>query len=235
MKVSVTWHAYPAQANHAEPRINPVGIQYLPWNLQDKIFTSNTSKSRRQLSAKERGLIDISKRHLDDNGLLGKKTSIVEPITMDLPKLEGRSLDEHFYKLGMYSSEPYLGKSKQFAASSVPPRPQQAEWLLQSGWTKYEAGKAPVRVAYPDENDALVFDTEVLYKISDFPVLATACSATGMACWVSPWLLGEPENLRNLIPLGSKEEKIVIGHNIAYDRKRISEEYNIKPTKSMFH
>lgn len=234
MKVSVTWHAYPAQANHAEPRINPVGIQYLPWNLQDKIFTSNTSKSRRQLSAKERGLIDISKRHLDDNGLLGKKTSIVEPITMDLPKLEGRSLDEHFYKLGMYSSEPYLGKSKQFAASSVPPRPQQAEWLLQSGWTKYEAGKAPVRVAYPDENDALVFDTEVLYKISDFPVLATACSATAWYGWVSPWLLGETENLRNLIPLGSKEEKIVIGHNIAYDRKRISEEYNIKPTKSMF-
>lgn len=179
-------------------------------------------------------MIEIAKRHLDDNGLLGKKTSLVEPVSLDLPKLEGSSLDEHFYKLGMHSSEPYLGKSKAFALSSVPLRPQQTQWVQQSGWTKYEAGKAPVRVPYPDEKDALVFDIEVLYKISDFPVLATACSATAWYGWVSPWLLGETHNMRNLIPLGSKEEKVVIGHNIAYDRKRICEEYNIKPTKSMF-
>lgn len=157
-------------------------------------------------------------------------------VEFDLPDLAGKSLDEHFYKLGMFAAEPYLSKAKKFSdsASTIPEMPKPSEWLKKSGWTKYAKNESPVSVDYPDEDDSLVFDTEVLYKISDFAVLAVAVSEKAWYCWVSPWVLGETSNPRQLIPLGKNEHKIVIGHNVSYDRKRIKEEYDINLTNTMF-
>lgn len=209
-----------------------MGIQYLPWNIQRKVFPEEIDCGVTRNRQEE--LIALSKRHLKENELLGKKTSVLPHVNFDLPKLEGATLDEHFYKLGMHSSEPYLSKVKHFQASEIPPLPSPNSWVKKSGWMKYVPGKKPKAVSYPDEKDALVFDTEVMYKISDFAVIATACSSTAWYVWVSPWFLGETENTRHLIPLGSQEKKLVIGHNISYDRKRIKEEYNIKLTNTMF-
>lgn len=179
-------------------------------------------------------LVELSKRHLDGNGLLGKKTSILPDVDIDIPALQGSSLDEHFYKLGKHICEPYMGNAKKFQAKGIPPMPSRSSWIKKSGWVKYSHGKEPEAVPYPDEDEALVFDTEVMYKISDFPVLAIACSSTAWYAWVSPWFLGESENMRHLIPLGSKEKKVVIGHNISFDRKRVKEEYNVVQTNNMF-
>lgn len=213
-------------------RINPVGIQYLPWNIHSKVFPR--TKDLNSQDKRQDRLVALSKRHLNENGLLGKKTSVLPSVDFDIPKLEGSTLDEHFYKLGKHLSEPYLTKANQFVSTGIPSIPSPTSWLKHSGWMKYQDGKKPKPVPYPDEKDGLVFDTEVMYKISDFPVLAVACSSKAWYVWVSPWFLGESDNMRQLIPLGSEEEKVVIGHNISYDRKRIKEEYNINLSNTMF-
>lgn len=176
----------------------------------------------------------LSVRHLKNNGLYGKKTTTYPALDIDIPSISGKTLDEHFYKIGLNAAEPYLSKAKKFAAGDIPPMPKQQDWVKKSGWTKYTKNALPVSVDYPDDPDALVFDVEVLYKIHDFAVIAVAASPTAWYCWLSPWLLGESENQRQLIPLGSKEEKLIIGHNVSYDRKRIKDEYSINLTNSMF-
>ncbi|KAM6519589.1 DNA-directed DNA polymerase gamma mip1 [Fusarium falciforme] len=46
---------------------------------------------------------------------------------------------------------------------------------------------------------------------------------------------GETENDRQLIPLGEPtKDRVIVGHNIGYDRARILEEYNIKQTRNAF-
>jgi DNA polymerase gamma 1 len=86
----------------------------------------------------------------------------------------------------------------------------------------------------PDE-EMLCFDTEVMWKESSFAVMACAVSPTNWYAWLSPWLVGESENDRHLIPLGDpKKPRIIVGHNIGYDRARIAEEYDIKQSNNNF-
>jgi DNA polymerase gamma 1 len=164
--------------------------------------------------------------------LLGKNTDNSEPISFDLPELQGSTLDEHFYKLGVDAAEPYLSQAKQFTRANAPPRPR--KWVHRSGWTKYYPDGRTEAVDAPQE-EMLCFDTEVMWKESSFAVMACAVSPTNWYAWLSPWLLGESENDRHLIPLGDPNQpRIVVGHNIGYDRARISEEYDIKQTKNSF-
>lgn len=83
--------------------------------------------------------------------------------------------------------------------------------------------------------EMLCFDTEVMWKESSFAVMACAVSPTNWYAWLSPWLLGESENDRHLIPLGDPSQaRVIVGHNIGYDRARIAEEYNIVQSKNNF-
>lgn len=176
-------------------------------------------------------LFELSKKHLKQHGLFGKASDTTPPISFDLPKLQGRTLDEHFFKLGREASEPYLGYAKEFSSVKLPSRP--TEWTRKSGWTKYCEGKAEP-VLFPDEK-MLVFDVEVLYKESPFAIMACAASPTAWYAWISPWIIGENDSPKHLIPLGNPEKaRIVVGHNVGYDRARISDEYDIKQTNSAF-
>ena len=86
----------------------------------------------------------------------------------------------------------------------------------------------------PNE-DMLTFDTEVMWKESSFAVMACAASETAWYAWLSPWLLKESESDQHLVPLGDPNTpRIVVGHNIGYDRARISEEYNVRQSKNFF-
>jgi DNA polymerase gamma 1 len=174
----------------------------------------------------------LSQDHLARHDLLGKTSDNTEPIGFDLPHLQGASLDEHFYRLGMDSAEPYLALSKRYARASPPEKPR--KWAQQSGWTKYHADGTWEAIEYPDA-DVLTFDTEVMWHESNFPVMACAVSGTHWYAWLSPWLLGESENDRHLIPLGPREKsRIVVGHNIGYDRARILEEYDLNQSRNFF-
>lgn len=164
--------------------------------------------------------------------LLGRNQDNTEPIAFDLPELQGRTLDEHFHKLGVNAGEPYLTHAKRFAKANAPPKPR--KWVHQSGWTKYYSDGRTEAVDSPQE-EMLCFDTEVLWKESSFAVMACAVSPTAWYAWLSPWLLGESESDKHLIPLGDKNQpRIVVGHNIGYDRARILEEYSVHQSKNFF-
>lgn len=176
--------------------------------------------------------MDLARDHLQRHDLLGKNTDNTPPISFDLPQLQGSTLDEHFFKLGSDAAEPYLSKAKQFTRSNGPRKPR--KWVHRSGWTKYYPDGRTEAVDAPQE-EMLCFDTEVMWKESSFAVMACAVSPTNWYAWLSPWLLGESENDRHLIPLGDPEQpKIIVGHNIGYDRARIAEEYDIKQSKNAF-
>lgn len=224
------------------PRVNQVGIQYLSHQLHKKVFP--TTELDDYLNPEHPELLEAAKKHLQANDLLGKKTQITNPITINhFPDLVGKSLDEHFYKLGQKSAEPYLSMAQKFLLpeSSIPPIPFQDEWLMQPGWTRYtQDGTSPEKVPYPLE-DELVFDVEVLYKIKKFPIIATCASSKAWYGWVSPVLLDASDRWKkkidynHLIPMNcAKQPKLLIGYNVSYDRARILEEYNIKKSKAFY-
>ena len=164
--------------------------------------------------------------------MLGKNTDNSDPIAFDLPQLQGRTLDEHFYKLGRDCAEPFLGYAKEFARVSAPPKPR--KWVRRSGWTKYYPDGKTEAVDAPDES-MLCFDTEVMWKESPFAVMACAVSPTAWYAWLSPWLLGETTNDRQLVPLGDPtRDRIIVGHNVGFDRARILEEYSVNQTRNAF-
>lgn len=177
-------------------------------------------------------LVDLSKDHLSRHQLWGKNTETAAPVAFDLPAIHGSTLDEHFYKLGKNASEPYYSQALEYARVDLPERPR--KWVRQSGWTKYNTDGTSESVEAPQE-EMLTFDTEVMWRESSFAVMACAASKTNWYAWLSPWLMGESESDRHLIPLGtSQQARIVVGHNIGYDRARIAEEYDVRQSKNFF-
>jgi DNA polymerase gamma 1 len=208
-----------------EARFNEIGVQQLSSHVQAQIFPGASTSPPPQLVA-------LSKDHLTRHDLLGKNTDLTPPVGFDLPELQGSTLDEHFYKLGMDAAEPYLSLAKRYAWANSPPKPR--KWVRRSGWTKYHSDGTTEAVDAPNES-MLTFDTEVMYKETSFACMACAASPTAWYAWISPWLLGETENDRHLIPLGDPtQSRVIIGHNIGYDRARIAEEYDIEQSKNSF-
>ncbi|TVY52384.1 DNA polymerase gamma, mitochondrial [Lachnellula cervina] len=210
---------------NSKARFNEIGVQQLSSHVYSQIFPDSCTPPPKEL-------VDLSKDHLRRHELLGKNTDNNSPISFDLPELQGRTLDEHFHKLGVDAAEPYLSQAKQFTRSNPPPKPR--KWVRRSGWTKYYGDGRTEAVDAPQE-EMLCFDTEVMWKESSFAVMACAVSPTNWYAWLSPWLLGESENDRHLIPLGDPNQaRIIVGHNIGYDRARIAEEYDLQQTKNNF-
>ncbi|KAG7116852.1 DNA polymerase gamma like protein [Verticillium longisporum] len=209
----------------SQARYNEIGVQQLSSHVYSQIFPDGNTPPPKHL-------IEMSKDHLRRHELLGKNTDNSDPIAFDLPSLQGRTLDEHFHKLGLDAAEPYLSYAKDFSRFSSPPKPR--KWVRRSGWTKYYPDGRTEVVDAPDDA-MLCFDTEVLWKESSFAVMACASSPNAWYTWLSPWLLGESTNDRHLIPLGDpSKERVIVGHNIGYDRARILEEYGVRQTRNAF-
>lgn len=214
-----------------KPRINPVGIQYLSNSLHKQLFGDRNNIAKFSKEENDQ-LLKLAKISLKSHDLLGKKTLITEPISFQLPQLQGDSLDEHFQKLGHFMSEPYMSMAKN-KFTDIPPTP--STWVQEPGWTRYEPGKEPQSVPYPLE-PTIVFDTEVLYKISHFPTLAAAVSDKAWYSWCSPFICDKDEtNFKHLISLDTmSKERFIIGHNVSYDRSKVLEEYNFHFPKAYY-
>lgn len=223
-----------APAVHQEPRNlhvssqarhNELGVQQVSSHIHSQLFPSSTTPCDPEL-------VELSKTHLAQHDLLGKTTDNTQAVGFDLPALQGTSMDEHFYRLGMDSAEPYLNLAKKFAWASPPEKPR--KWMARSGWTKYFADGSWQAIGAPDA-EILSFDTEVMWRETSYPAMACAVSGTHWYAWISPWLLGESGNDQHLIPMGDPAKpRIIVGHNIGYDRARISEEYDLSQTKNFF-
>lgn len=217
--------ANPAISVPATPRYNEIGIQQLSSHIHPQIFSGPSKSAPQQL-------IDLSKDHLAKHQLWGKNQDASPPIAFDLPALQGSSPAEHFYKLGRDAAEPYLSHARHYSALELPRPPR--KWTKRSGWTKYHADGSTEAVETPEE-EMLTFDTEVMWKESPYAVMACAASDTAWYAWLSPWLMGESESDQHLIPLGNpKTPRIIIGHNVGYDRARVTEEYDVKQSRNFF-
>ncbi|CDK29414.1 unnamed protein product [Kuraishia capsulata CBS 1993] len=218
-------------ANEEKPRISPVGIQHLSLGIQEQLFPGRKSQIG---SRKNQRLVKLSHLHLDHNGLLGKKAALNTSIDFPLPKLQGSSMDEHFHRLGVHSSQKYVDLTETLMSigETLPQIP--TNWQFKSGWVRYTNSKPPESVPYPLE-DSLVFDVEVMYKMTDYPIIATCVSPKAWYGWVSPFLTKESESMDHLIPMNTHStEKVIVGHNVPYDRARIKDEYNIKASKAFY-
>ncbi|KAK5664010.1 hypothetical protein OQA88_224 [Cercophora sp. LCS_1] len=210
----------------SEARFNEIQVQQLSHHLYRQIFPTRINPPPTP------ELVKLAKDHLRRHDLEGKTTDNSAPVAFDLPPLAGQTLDEHFHKLGVDAGEPFLTHAKDFARASLPQKPR--TWVHRSGWTKYGPGGVVVEGIAPEGN-MLAFDTEVMWKESPFAVMACAATPDAWYVWLSPWLLGETENMRQLIPLGDpNEERVIVGHNVGYDRARIMEEYDLKQTRNAF-
>ncbi|ROW12575.1 hypothetical protein VMCG_00078 [Cytospora schulzeri] len=214
-------------------RNNAIGVQQLSEHIYKQLFPKGSEPPPEKL-------VELAKDHLRRHELLGKVADASDPIAFDLPGLQApqtQTLDEHFHRLGTDAAEPYLSHAKEFAHASLPTMPRR--WKRRSGWTKYyhQNGVGPLivkPVEAPDEA-MLSFDVEVLWKDNPFAVMACAAGPTAWYVWLSPWLLGETDNVKQLVPLGDPDkDRIIVGHNIGYDRARILEEYDLKQTRNFF-
>lgn len=108
------------------------------------------------------------------------------------------------------------------------------------------------------EDETMVFDVETLpFQGGVWPVMAVAAGKTGWYAWCSPWLTGDDDRPNHLIPFGpsipsasatpdstadssspsrpstlfepsSSTPRLLIGHNVLYDRARVQSEYTLR-------
>ena len=227
------------EATYPNRRISDLGIQMISRSLHEQIFGREPHVCTNK--------VEKSKQHLKSHDINTEK-NITEPlpdIDVDLPPLLGCDINDHFVTVAKQQTEPYLSLAKGLANATLPQMPK--KWHFAPGWTKYD-GNSPTSVPCPDE-DALVLDVEVCVRDSERPIMATAVSGTHWYSWVGDRLVTHEDydmevqgraNLRNLIslesdpagsgePLGGKwRERVVVGHNVSYDRARIKEQYLVK-------
>ncbi|KAJ9108112.1 hypothetical protein QFC19_002577 [Naganishia cerealis] len=214
-------------------RRNAVGVQLLSPSLQRQLFPG---KPREKPSP---AITEISLQHLKDNDLSPNGAAVLPEINFDLPPLQGNNIREHFQRLGNDIAEPYLGMSKRFAEGSLPEIPP--TWCTdQPGWYRYDkdSGK-PEPVHDLGDESVICFDVEVLYKLSPYPVMATAATPNAWYSWLSPAVFEEDSTTASrrstLIPISKSNPeapKIIVGHNVGYDRSKVLEEYHVKRTGS---
>ncbi|XP_061138423.1 DNA polymerase subunit gamma-1 isoform X1 [Syngnathus typhle] len=224
-----------------ETRLNPLNIQMLSKNLHEQIFRGPVPEYREE---------DVERaiKHLQKHQLWGKETALLQDIELKLPKMYGDNIDEHFRVLAQKQSLPYLEAAAALQQAELPPMPQ--EWTWQVGWTRYGSDGESQRVDFPDET-ALVFDVEVCMAEGRCPTLAVALSPTHWYSWCSKRLIEERYSwsneliLADLIPLetamntvrppgGQWKERLIVGHNVSFDRSHIKEQYLLKGSKVRF-
>ncbi|CAH0561266.1 unnamed protein product [Brassicogethes aeneus] len=226
-------------------RRNKLGIQMLSRALYDQIFPEGDNTKVNS------DVIEKCIKTLEEQNMISKEDDFLQDVDIKLPKLQGKNIEEHFYNIAKEQAEPYL-KLVGGLIGEIPLKPKL--WVLQSGWTQYKDGEIPIKVPYPPE-EALVFDVEVCMAAGKAPTLATAVSNSAWYAWVSPTLVegthkpvtshSYTENI--LINLESTEKdsglkisshmakpKVVVGHNVSYDRAKIREQYWLKSTGTKF-
>lgn len=234
------------QINHH--RRNPVNIQMISESLHRQIFP--------ELKKDHKSFDDLSlnklRREFLQHGIDLDKLTEVDNVPLKLPMLKGANIEDHFYQIADEQSKPYKDLLQIITKSKPPPTPK--TWRLSVGWTKYDPKTGIGHdIEYPD-SDALVFDVEVCMKVGKAPTLAVALSPTHWYSWCSQRLLDineEPieeystEDFINIettakqkgFPKDSaqlKRPKIIIGHNVSYDRARIKEQYWLESTGARF-
>ncbi|XP_061077488.1 DNA polymerase subunit gamma-1 [Conger conger] len=225
----------------SETRFNQLKIQMLSRNLHEQIFRGRVeSQGERE--------VERSIQHLQKHHLWGRETPPLPDVQLRLPSMYGSDIDQHFRILAQKQSLPYLEAASELLQAPLPPVPE--DWAWETGWTHYGPEGERSRVDFPDEL-ALVFDVEVCMSEGHCPTLAVAVSPTAWYSWCSRRLIEDRYTwssqltLADLIPLetppnssrppaGQWKERLVVGHNVSFDRSLIKEQYLLKGSKMRF-
>ncbi|XP_036321152.1 DNA polymerase subunit gamma-1, mitochondrial [Rhagoletis pomonella] len=217
---------------------NAVKVQMISRCLHRQIFKKSTNSKAAEAS--------IYIAELKKHGIDVHSTDHLPDVNLQLPKLHGKDIEEHFYTIAKKQVAPYERLIDTLVTcKTLPARP--AKWCFQSGWTVYDANTGEGQpISIPPEN-ALVLDVEVCMSEGAAPTLAAAVGTKNWYSWVSPNLTdidtikskkhlaaAKRYFLKDLIPLGTKGPKIIVGHNVSYDRARLREQYLIEDIGTRF-
>ncbi|KAM9711517.1 DNA polymerase subunit gamma-1 isoform 4-T4 [Dama dama] len=222
-------------------RHNPLHIQMLSRGLHEQIFGPGGERP-------DEAAVHRSVEHLQKHGLWGQPAAPLPDVELRLPPLLGGSLDQHFRLLAQKQSLPYLEAANSLLQAQLPPRPP--SWAWAEGWTRYGPAGEAEPVAIPEER-ALVFDVEVCLAEGTCPTLAVAISPSAWYSWCSRRLVEERYSWTSqlspadLIPLEvpasaggpaqqEQRERLVVGHNVSFDRAHIREQYLIQGSHMRF-
>ena len=219
-------------------RRNPLGIQMISEKLRHQIFgpldVKNQDDHEKQLSK--------VKDHLSKHGLWRRSEEMTpnQPeLEIDIPKLEG-NIEDHFMKLGQRYTEQIMTLCDSLCKSQMPPIPK--KWSSKPGWTMYDKEGKMIEITCPSD-PLLVFDVEVCVTSNNLPVIATAVSPSAWYSWCHPSMTDDTivrdnafHSLDDLISVGrfDSESRIIIGHNISYDRSFLKEQYDINCDQTRF-
>ncbi|ESO96346.1 hypothetical protein LOTGIDRAFT_239325 [Lottia gigantea] len=221
-------------------RRNEINIQMLPNNLHQTIFKDSPNSLSGSNDMKE------IEEHLTQHDLWDRPPEILKDIDFSLPQLSGNNIEEHFRNIASEQTEDIKQIVQTFLNSEIPEKPK--TWNFAKGWTKYDKNGEATLVDYPDE-EILIFDIECLVKEGSYPTMASALSPTHWYSWCSEYLIEKKFRwsteltLTDLIPLetkkgsvsiNNKSKKIIIGHNVGFDRSFIKEQYLIQNKKTCF-
>ncbi|KAH9024697.1 DNA polymerase family A-domain-containing protein [Lactarius pseudohatsudake] len=214
---------------------NEVGVQLLSRRLHRQIFKDVS------FPPPEPRFVHIAQEHLEMHGLDPKKGSVLPDTAFTLPPLQGHNIDEHFHRIGARAALPWSDLAVGLVKAQLPPAPD--HWDIQAGWTKYhyrpDGSSYSEHVEYPHHDgkpeQMLVFDVETMPEYHPYAVIACAATPNGWYAWISPWLLDQNPDPDQLIPFGDPNvARLIVGHNVSYDRARIREEYSLAGSRTRF-
>lgn len=176
------------------------------------------------------------------------ETPLLPDVDIKLPPLKGTNIVEHFHAIAQEQVKPYKELIESLANAELTPMPK--TWKMTEGWTRYDHNGNAMAVPYPDEK-ALIFDIEVCMREGSAPTMACAVGPQYWYAWCSKTLTANRRNVRRnrddtpirvynpneMIPMESDschEPRIIVGHNVSFDRARIRNQYDLKPTKMRF-
>ena len=225
----------------SDVRVNEFNIQLLPQYVRNHIFGSQIGNYDRA----HINLVEEATEHLKSHGIDFSKVEILKEVPKPpLVQLQGETIEDHFYAIANRMLRPYISLFDQLCKCEVPEPP--TDWSFKSGWVMYDTN-GPTKVLCPEET-VLVLDVETCMAVGPDPVLATAVSPTHWYSWVSPRLVKELDDKwhkfdlirkrNSLIPIregeGPGEHRIIVGHNVSFDRCRLREEYNLAASNTYF-
>ena len=220
----LAWHIKRTRIQFSsKPEFNEFNIQLLPQKIHKQVFGS---QERAPVPGKEIALQHLAKHNLD----IEKEPMVLQDLDIEIPPLVGKNIESHFMNIGKFGSEFYRKMIERGIEQGLPEMP--SKWEFESGWTMYKNGNV-TRVNAPEEQ-FIVFDVEANLDITRSPILAVACSNVAWYLWVSPQLHSNrvPEDLINFGDPATA--RLIVGHNVSFDRIAIKEEYSLKKTENRF-
>ncbi|KAK2724481.1 hypothetical protein QYM36_001099 [Artemia franciscana] len=218
--------------------VNVCGIQMLSEDVRKAIFLDKKKEND------DPQVLEKVKNHLLAHNLWNRFSDILPEVKLKLPKMEGPDIDSHFQRIALLQVSSYIHLLKNFVKTEPINLPH--KWEFKPGWTKYNYDGSTKAVIYPEE-DVYVFDVEVCVSEGKAPTLAVALSEASIYLWCSENLVNSQTNLSknhysldDMIPIESqhgkieKKERLIIGHNVGFDRARIREQYLLENTKTRF-